>query len=296
MTKRNTNPEARPGHLVIIGGAEDKEEDKKILQRFVDLCGGAKAKIAVMTAASSVPAEVWSVYDGAFKALGVKGHFHVDLKTRHDGNKPELVSGVLQADGIFMTGGDQKKLLATIGGTAIDTAMHQAYRRRGAVIGGTSAGASAMSGHMLAESVRDNLPIKGGVYLGAGLGFLQRVIVDQHFSERQRLGRLLAVVAQNPYLFGIGIDENTALVVEHGVSFEVIGEGAVTVVDGRDMSSNYDKVERSERLELVNMKLHMFPTGSRYDVDDSKRPDDDPVSPLLQELIHILTNKDSASS
>jgi cyanophycinase len=125
---------------------------------------------------------------------------------------------VADADGIFMTGGDQKRLLAIIGGTALDAEMHTALKVRGACIGGTSAGASAMSGHMLAQGKTDLLPEKGAVSLGAGLGFLHRVVIDQHFSERQRLSRLLSVVAQNPYLQGIGIDEDTALVVERGAA------------------------------------------------------------------------------
>ncbi|WP_020652333.1 cyanophycinase [Massilia niastensis] len=252
------------GHLVIIGGHEDRKEDMAILSRFVELCGGAAAKIVVITAASQVADEMWRMYDDAFGALGVTRHSHLELQSRQDANSEDYVRQVAQADGIFMTGGDQKRLLALIGGTALDAEMHAALKLRGAVIGGTSAGASAMSGHMLAQGRTDLHPEKGAVSLAAGLGLLQRVVIDQHFSERQRLSRLLTVVAQNPYLQGIGIDEDTALVIERGVGIEVVGEGAVTVVDGRTMITNVADVRDRDTLELIDVRLHLLPAGSSY--------------------------------
>jgi cyanophycinase len=216
------------GHLVIIGGGEDRKHDKTILSRFIELAGGKDRKIVVITAASKIAQEMWEIYDEAFGDMGVKNRTHVHVASRADANQPELAAIVESADGIFMTGGDQKRLLALIGGTLLDEAMHTALKLRGACIGGTSAGASAMSGHMLAEGTAELQPEIGSVNLGAGLGFLQRVIIDQHFSERHRLARLLTVVAQNPYLQGIGIDENTALVITRGCGIEVIGDGAVT--------------------------------------------------------------------
>ena len=208
--------EGRDGHLLIVGGHEDREDDKLILGRFVELCGGPQARIFVLTAASTVHDEMWQIYLDAFKALGVEHLSTADIASRADAADESVAERIHQADGMFMTGGDQKRLLALIGGTRVDQAMHRALRERGACIGGTSAGASAMSEHMLFDGSRDILPQKGSVHLGAGLGFLGRIIVDQHFSERQRLGRLLAVVAQNPYLLGAGIDENTALIVRPG--------------------------------------------------------------------------------
>jgi cyanophycinase len=225
--KTEPHQTAKHGHLVIIGGHEDRKHDMQILTRFVELAGGVDARIVVITAASQIADEMWGIYDRAFGELGVKQRAHLRLESRHDANDEEKVGLVAQADGIFMTGGDQKRLLAIIGGTALDAEMHTALKVRGACIGGTSAGASAMSGHMLAQGKTDLLPEKGAVSLGAGLGFLHRVVIDQHFSERQRLSRLLSVVAQNPYLQGIGIDEDTALVVERGRGIEVLGEGSV---------------------------------------------------------------------
>ncbi|MES2207740.1 MAG: cyanophycinase [Pseudomonadota bacterium] len=285
---------SKQGNLIIIGGGEDKKFDKKILTKFVDISGGDKADIVVITAASSVQEEVWEIYKEVFTDLGVKTCSKIALYTREDANNSEIAQQVLEADGIFMTGGDQKKLMALIGGTAIDTAAHKAFLEHAACVAGTSAGASAMSGHMLAESTEEKMPVKGTVHLGAGLGFLQRVIIDQHFSERQRLGRLLAVVAQNPYLLGIGIDEDTALVVARGSWFEVIGNGAVTLVDGREMISNFSDIHEEERLELINMKLHLFPAGSRYQYEHCLS-DASKLSPVLQEIISIIISRETSS-
>jgi cyanophycinase len=252
------------GHLVIIGGHEDRLHDMEILTRFVELAGGADAKIVVISAASTVADEMWRIYDRAFGELGVANRVHLHLHSRHEANDDEHIQDLRDATGIFMTGGDQKRLLAIIGGTRLDAEMHVALKLRGACIGGTSAGASAMSGHMLAQGRAELHPEKGSVSLAAGLGFLHKVVVDQHFSERQRLSRLLSVVAQNPYLQGIGIDEDTALVIERGVGIEVLGEGAVTIVDGRNMSTNIAEISNNETPELIDVRLHLLPAGSKY--------------------------------
>ena len=283
------------GHLVIIGGSEDRKEDMPILTRFVELCGGPGAKIVVITAASQVADQMWEMYDSAFSALGVTRHSHLEVTSRQDANSPDYVRQVAEADGIFMTGGDQKRRLALIGGTAMDAEMHKALKLRGATIGGTSAGASAMSGHMLAQGRAEIRPEKGSVSLGAGLGFLHRVVIDQHFSERQRLSRLLTVVAQNPYLQGIGIDEDTALVVERGVGIEVVGQGAVTVVDGRTMVTNVADIADRDTPELIDVRLHLLPAGSRYRLPDgdARRAGNLPA-PLL-DFLENLTKRNPIS-
>jgi cyanophycinase len=189
---------------------------------------------------------------------------HLDIASRHDADGDAAQQMLADADGIFLTGGDQKRLLALIGGTRVDHALHVAYKPRNACIGGTSAGASAMSGHMLARGEAVLQPEKGAVNMAAGLGLVQHVLVDQHFSERQRLGRLLSAIAQNPYLQGVGIDEDTALIIERGVGFEVLGEGAVTIIDGRGMRSNLAQIADGENAELLDVRLHLLPSGSRY--------------------------------
>ncbi|HEX6707233.1 MAG TPA: cyanophycinase [Albitalea sp.] len=267
MTKQP--PRRHRGHLFIIGGAEDREDAKLVLSRFVELAGGAEARIAVLTAASNYHDEVWEVYDRAFAALGVKHHAPIVIDSREKANDEVLAQSLFEVDAVFMTGGDQKKLVSLIGGTRIDRAMHRALRERGVCIAGTSAGASAMSEHMLFDAGLGELPIRGNVQIAAGLGFMRRVVIDQHFSERLRLGRLLSIVAQNPYLLGAGIDENTALIVEPGLGLEVIGAGSVTILDGREMLSSDLGDDRQPRLELTNVKLHLMPPGARYYFDGS---------------------------
>ena len=252
------------GHLVIIGGHEDRQHGMAILDRFVALAGGPGAKIVIITAASTVGDTQWDMYRQAFGGLGVARVEHLDIESRHDADSDAAEQMLAGADGIFLTGGDQKRLLALIGGTRVDRALHVAYKERHACIGGTSAGASAMSGHMLARGEAVLQPEKGAVNMAAGLGLVQHVLVDQHFSERQRLGRLLSAIAQNPYLQGVGIDEDTALIIERGAGFEVLGEGAVTIIDGRGMRSNLTRIADGENAELLDVRLHLLPSGSRY--------------------------------
>jgi cyanophycinase len=251
------------GCLLIIGGGEDREDSKDILTRFVELAGGADKKLVVITAASKVPEEMWDVYDKAFGDLGVVRRAPMHLSTRAQANDPEVVRELDDADGIFMSGGDQKRLLGVLGGTAVEAALHAALDR-GACIAGTSAGASAMTAHMLADSDVELAPEKGAISLGAGFAFLIHVVIDQHFSQRHRLSRLLTVVAQNPRLQGIGIDEDTALLVQHGVGIEVLGSGVVTCLDGRHLISNIDEIRQGKTPEIVDVRLHLLPAGSRY--------------------------------
>jgi cyanophycinase len=293
--KTEPHKTAAHGHLVIIGGGEDRKHDKEILSRFVELAGGANAKIAVITAASQVADDMWEVYDKAFGDLGVANRVHLRLANRQQANDEEHIRDIVDADGIFMTGGDQKRLLGLIGGTALDAEMHTALKVRGAVIGGTSAGASAMSGHMLAQGRAEILPEKGAVSLGAGLGFLHRIVIDQHFSERQRLARLLSIVAQNPYLQGVGIDEDTALVVERGVGIEVLGEGAVTVVDGRGMLTNVADIKEHETPEMIDVRLHLLPAGSKYRLPEPGTEPEQPLPASLRDFLENVTKRNPLS-
>lgn len=272
------------GSLLVIGGSEDREDDMQILERFVQLCGGANRRIVVLTTASRVPEKMWAIYDAAFGGMGVARRSEVRVTSRLEANDASLADDVAQADGIFITGGDQKRLLALIGGTLLDQALHAALAR-GACIAGTSAGASAMSAHMLADGKAELHPEKGAVSLGAGLGFMQRVAIDQHFSQRQRLARLLTVVAQNPYLLGVGIDEDTALLIEAGGGIEILGAGAVTMIDGRHMVSNVADIRQRAVPEMVDVRLHLLPAGSRYGAQG------DPATPAaLADFLNIVTD------
>lgn len=286
---------ARLGHLFIVGGREDREDDMAVLKRYVDLCGGPDAHIAVLASASTVQDDVWQTYDQAFNQLGVHNRTWVPISDRDHAGDPEYARRLSQSDGIYITGGDQKRLLATIGGTPIETALRQALRERGACIGGTSAGASAMSEHMLAMGPSRSLPEKGAASLAAGLGFLKHVVIDQHFSERQRLGRLLSVLAQNPGLIGVGIDEDTALVIAADRSLEVVGAGAVTILDGRRMVSSFLDAALHERLEILNLTLHLLPAGCSYRLasSDGHPAQDHAVPEPLRDILWTMTSIDN---
>ena len=265
----------RRGHLVIIGGAEDRSDDKLVLSRVADLAGGAKGHIVVLTTASrqadeqpEVADEFAEMYEGAFKDCGLGEISTLHIHDRAAANAPENAERIARATGVFMTGGDQSRLVSILGGSAVHKAMRQGFEERGAVLAGTSAGASAMSEHMPAGGSSDLLPVKGMLPMAPGLGFLRNVALDQHFSQRNRLARLLSICAQNPFLIGVGIDEDTGLVVVPGGRLEVIGSGGVTVLDARDMAyTNFNEVGQGDALAITDVHLHLLPTGFSYDLE-----------------------------
>lgn len=257
-------PQRRTGTLMIVGGAEDRLQDRVILRSFVERCGGPAARILVCTAASSQPEASWKGYQPVFESLGVADCQHLAIATEEEANDPARVDPILQADGIWLGGGDQRRFMSLVWESAVARALHLAFHLRGAHIGGTSAGAAALSRHMLAIGEATVRPEKDVVSVDIGLGFVSSAIVDQHFSERGRLGRLLSAMAQRPDLLGVGVDEDTALVIERGRGVAVIGSGNVTLVDGRHMATNFKELGPSERLEMLGVQLHLLPSGSHY--------------------------------
>lgn len=274
----------RVGRLVVIGGAEDKLRDRLILRRFVELCGGPLARIRVLSAASAEPEAAWETYRAVFDDLAVQDCAPIPVPDREAADSAEVRTQILEADGIFISGGDQRRLMDLIWETEAFRALHLAFHVRGCCLAGTSAGAAAMSRHMLVQGEATRLPEKEAAELDIGLGFVAHAIVDQHFSERRRLGRLLSAMAQQPQMLGIGVDEDTALVIQRGQGIEVIGQGAVTLVDGRGMSSNHDEIESRERLELLGVRLHLLPAGHRYSLVPGSRR----LPALLREAVGLL--------
>lgn len=256
--------------LVIIGGAEDKEGECLILREVVRLAGSANARLLVLTAATSQPQQVGAVYRQVFARLGAAEVGVLDISDRMQAEDPMLVRLLEDCSGVFFTGGDQLRITSLIGGTALFHALGAAYRR-GVVIAGTSAGASVMSSTMIIDGSGDQEPAVGAVSLAAGLNLVSDVVIDQHFAQRGRLGRLLAAVAQNPYVLGIGIDENTAVVVD-GPNFEVIGTGAVSVLDGQHIAfTNVSEVSPKAALALAEVRLHVLPQGYVFNLP-TRRP------------------------
>ncbi|HEX5465823.1 MAG TPA: cyanophycinase [Candidatus Limnocylindrales bacterium] len=256
------------GHVLLIGGAEDKIRERIILARFVRLAGGPGARIAVISTASSLGAAAGQLYQRVFGELGAEQVTAIHAQSRAEANDDGpagQLSVVATASGIFLTGGNQLRLAATIGGTRLAQAVLEAHAG-GATVAGTSAGASAMSSHMVAFGASGASPRQRMAQVAAGLGVLPGVIVDQHFQQRNRLGRLLSIIAQNPSLLGIGIDEDTAGDVGPDGVLEVVGRRSVTIVDGADSETDAWEVAAHRPIMISDVRLHSLPAGYRFDL------------------------------
>ncbi|MBD2345556.1 cyanophycinase [Anabaena subtropica] len=252
--------------LIIIGGAEDKDGDSQILREFVRRAGGTKAHIVIMTAATELPRDVGENYIRVFERLGAENVRIVDTETREDATSSTALEAIAKATGIFFTGGDQARITSILKDTEIDAAIHKRCSE-GVVIGGTSAGAAVMPDKMIVEGDSQTNPRLEIVEMGPGLGFLPGVVIDQHFSERGRLGRLMTALIREPAVLGFGIDENTAMVVTDS-HIEIIGQGSVTIVDESDSTyNNMDQILRDEALAICGAKLHILPHGYKFDLN-----------------------------
>src|SRR5919107_1190546 len=275
-------PVTATGSLVIIGGHEEKEGRALILREVARRVG--TGKLVVATIASQEPEAMWRDYQRAFTALGVKRLEHLDVSDRQTllrDPRPEILD---DASVVFFTGGGQLRITTLFGGSELCERVQEFYRR-GGTIAGTSAGASVMSDTMLVSGDADESHRVGSKLLMApGLGYIKDVIVDQHFAERGRIGRLLGAVAQNPRFLGIGLDENTAIVVEEEVRFRVIGQGAAYVVDGRSVTSTNLTDEDTDRAaSIFNVRLHVLSQGDEFDLR-TREPVAHPAEEIEKEL------------
>jgi cyanophycinase len=253
------------GTLIIIGGKEDKEGEKEILHLVAERAGAGK--LVVATVATDVPDELWQEYRELFRKLGVRRIEHLDIRTREEALSEEKARMVEDAKVLFFTGGDQLKITSQLGDSMV-------YRRaihlleKGGTVAGTSAGASVMSTTMLVDGRGDKSPnIEDAIRMAPGLGFFPDAVVDQHFAERGRIGRLVSAISQNPRHLGVGIDEDTAIIV-HGLDyFEVVGRGAAYVLDASEMTyTNLVEREMETTLSSFNIKLHLLGRGFRFDL------------------------------
>jgi cyanophycinase len=250
---------------MLIGGAEDKLREKSILSRFVREAGGPQAYLVVISTASSLGDRVTRTYSELFEGLGAAHVEGLHPTDREQAQAPEAREAIARASGVFLAGGNQSRLVQVVAGTKIDHALHNAHDR-GAVLAGTSAGASAMASHMVAYGRGGATPKSRMVQLSAGLGILQGMVVDQHFEERGRTGRLLALVAQSPSLLGLGIDEDTCATVHANGVLEVLGRGAVTIVDGNELTTDAHLPKGYKPLMVSGARLHSLPSGYRFDL------------------------------
>ncbi len=254
------------GWIVPIGGAENKENDRRILRRFVEASGGDEADIVVIPTASKMH-ETGPRYEALFRELGAARVGVMDFDTRRDCQEPNRLQRIEEATGIFFTGGNQLRLTALLGGTPVA----QLIRKRnaaGVTVGGTSAGASILSEHMIAFGDEGSSVIAGSVRLAPGLGLTNRFVIDQHFRERDRLGRLITALAYNPFAIGIGLDEDTAVFIGPDEVLEVEGSGGVTVVDASDVSfSSADSASEGQPVAVLGLKVHVLVAGTTFDLN-----------------------------
>lgn len=254
------------GTLMIIGGAEDKKNECIILKKLIELSKIRKGKIAILTTATEYPEKVAFNYIDVFNRLGATDISPVHVESRQAANDPYESEKLSKASCIYMTGGDQLRFTSIIGGTRAENALYKAFEN-GAIIAGTSAGASVMSETMITSGNDDDAPKKCTLKMAPGLGLLKDVVIDQHFAQRGRIGRLLTAIAQNPHMLGIGIDEDTGLVISDDSEFEVLGSHAVTIIDGSDSDfSNVSELKPDEILAFTNIKLHVLPSGYKYNI------------------------------
>ncbi len=253
------------GWIIPIGGAEEKENAPQILQRFVRVAGGSNADIVVIPTASQLRS-TGPRYERIFGELGAARVTALDFDTRRDCEEPGRLQRLHQATGVFFTGGNQLRLSTLLGGTPVAKAV-RLMNAAGIPVAGTSAGAAFISEHMIAFGDEGSTPIAGSVRLAAGLGLTNRFIIDQHFRQRDRLGRLLTALAYNPFAVGIGLDEDTAAFIAPDNTVHVEGTGGITVVDAAEVQfSSMDTVNEGRPVCLLGVKLHILTQGATFNL------------------------------
>lgn len=274
------------GKLIAIGGAEDKGTDLEkgefhrnnlnffelgILRRVVEEAGGINARIEVITTASMIPHEVGEGYMDAFGKIGCTNIGVMHIRTRQDTMIPEYLDRIRTCDAVMFSGGNQMRLSVTDGGTEFLALLKKRYQEEDFLIAGTSAGAMAMSSTMIYEGNATRAHLKGEVKMTTGLGFLSSVIIDSHFEKRGRFGRLAQAVATNPSCIGIGLGEDTGMLITGGDKMEAIGSGLVVIVDGHDiLHSNIADIPDGNPISIENLKVHFCEKGNGYVVSARK--------------------------
>ncbi|TAH45706.1 MAG: cyanophycinase [Rhodocyclaceae bacterium] len=256
---------AARGFIIPIGGAEEKQNDPLILRRFVELCGGENADIVVLPTASRLQ-DTGARYERIFRDLGAADVSAVDFDTRRDCAESNRLDRIARADGVFFTGGNQLRITTLIGGTPVAKLIRE-RNAHGMHVAGTSAGAAVLSEHMIAFGEEGGSPKAGSVGLSPGLGLTNRFIIDQHFRQRDRLGRLTTALAFNPFAVGIGLDEDTATFIGPDNTLEVEGSGAITVVDASQLQfSSLDRIEDGEPVCLLGLNIHILVRGATFNL------------------------------
>jgi len=270
------------GTLIPIGGNEDKGTEsgesfhlefiqESILSRVVSESGGNEAQIVIIPTASSIPKEVSKSYLKAFDKLGCRRVHIMDIRDRKESENPKNLEYIGNAQCVMFSGGNQSVITAKIGNTRLHEVLTERYRKDSLVIAGTSAGAMCMSSEMIAGGSSTESFIKGAVKMDAGMGFISNLIIDSHFIRRGRFGRLAEAVAKYPDMMGIGLAEDTGLVIKNSSTFEIIGSGMVIMFDPRKLKHNNEKIlEKGTPMSLINLKTHVLANGDRFNMKRGK--------------------------
>ena len=292
------------GKLIAIGGAEDKGTDLEtgeiqrnnlnffelgILRRIVEEAGGPLSRIEVVTTASTIPLEVGDNYLNAFGKIGCTNVGVMDIRNRQDTMKPAFLERVKNCNAIMFSGGNQLRLSVTDGGTEFLSILKRRYQQEeGFVIAGTSAGAMAMSQTMIYEGNATKAHLKGEVKMTTGLGFIESVIIDSHFEKRGRFGRLAQAVACNPSCIGIGLGEDTGMIITEGNKMEAIGSGCVMIIDGHDIAySNIADIPDGNPYSLENIKVHICEKGNGFFVNERKFIPEVSEGAVVKKAVHV---------
>ncbi len=265
------------GFIVPIGGGEEKLRDRVILSRFAEICGGKDASIIIIPTASKLP-DTGTRYEELFMDIGVHDARSLPFESRSDCEREEWLEMLSAADGVYLTGGNQLRLSTNLGGSTVGRLLRE-RNAEGQHVAGTSAGAAFLSEHMIAFGEEGPSPRSSMVTLAPGLGLTRRVIIDQHFRERDRLGRLLSAISYNPRTIGIGLDEDTATFIDSDGGVEVVGSGAVTVVDPTRVEySSMDSAKQDDPVCLIGVRLHVLVDGGRFDLKTLEASPAEPAS------------------
>ena len=264
---RNDGHLVPKGIAVAIGGNEDKENDLEILRATLAVSSKAKPSIAFITSASADPVQMAEMYSRAFAKIGT-GPVHVlDIRDREEAHDPEMLALIIEADVVFFTGGDQLRITSILGASPILREVKRKYFEEDCVVVGTSAGATALSETMIYEGESSEALRKGAVQMTSGLGLVQKVIIDSHFIKRGRFSRLMTIVTGNPGTIGLGLGEDTGVIIRDGHLLEAIGNGLIVIFDGRHIGhSNITEIEMGEAIAVENMIVHTFVKGYSYDL------------------------------
>jgi cyanophycinase len=291
------------GKLIAIGGAEDKGTDLEtgeihrnnlnffelgILKRIVEEAGGLQSRIEVITTASTIPVEVGDNYLDAFGKIGCTNIGIMDIRNRVDTNNADFLNRIKECDAVMFSGGNQLRLSVTDGGTEFLSILKKRYFEENFVIAGTSAGAMAMSQTMIYEGNAAKAHLKGEVKMTTGLGFINSVIIDSHFEKRGRFGRLAQAVACNPSAIGIGLGEDTGMIITEGNKMEAIGSGCVIIVDGHDVAfSNIADIPDGNPYSIEGLKVHICEQGNGYWINERKFISEVSEGAVVKKFVHV---------